>query len=169
MARTHSMSVLLPSRACTLAQKVSRATPTPAWRPLACPRAGGVRRSLRSPLRLASDQGRVVERVHRSAHQARYHPRIIGTIDYVASTVIPQCGPWVVPTRWRRGRQDERRLLRVRVHDRAEPRPEHLRSLFTIKADGAASILVGLTTQRLESKNDELASTYKAAINSFKS
>ena len=38
----------------------------------------------------------------------------------------------------------------------------HLRSLFTIKQDGAASILIGLTAQCLESRYADLAPTYKA-------
>ena len=45
----------------------------------------------------------------------------------------------------------------------------HLRSLFAIKSDGAASILIGLTTQCLESRYAELGPTYKAIISSFKS
>ena len=38
-----------------------------------------------------------------------------------------------------------------------------------IKSDGAASILVGLTAQCLESRYADLAPTYKAVIASFKS
>ena len=101
-----------------------------------------------------------------------------GTIDYVASTVIPQCGP-LGECRFANGdgvegrmiSQDEKKGCYVYEYTIEQSRgpKRHLRSLFTIKADGAASILVGLTTQCLESKNDELASTYKAVINSFKS
>ena len=44
----------------------------------------------------------------------------------------------------------------------------HLRSLFTIKADAGASILVGLTAQCLEDKYPALEATYTAVISSFK-
>ena len=44
----------------------------------------------------------------------------------------------------------------------------HLRSLFTIKADGASSIIISLTAQCLESRHAALAPTFKAVIDSFK-
>ena len=44
----------------------------------------------------------------------------------------------------------------------------HLRSLFTIKADAGASILVGLTAQCLEGRYAELSPVYKEVIKSFK-
>ena len=44
----------------------------------------------------------------------------------------------------------------------------HLRSLFTIKADAYAPILVSLTAQCLESKHGEFKATARAVIDSFK-
>ena len=45
----------------------------------------------------------------------------------------------------------------------------HLRSLFAIKADGAASVLITLTAQCLEPKHAAVAATFKAIIESYAS
>ena len=100
-----------------------------------------------------------------------------GTIDFVASTVIPQCGP-NGQCSFANGDLVEGRMLSSEtikgcyVYDytieQSRGPKRHLRSLFTIKADGAASILVGLTAQCLEGKYAELAPTFKAVIASFK-
>ena len=100
-----------------------------------------------------------------------------GTIDYVASTVIPQCGA-AGQCSFANGDGVEGRMIsqetikgcyvyEYTIEQSRGPK-RHLRSLFTIQADGAASILVGLTTQCLDSRDAELASMYKAVINSFK-
>ena len=137
-----------------------------------------------------------------------------GTIDYMAATIIPQCGAYG-ECRFANGDAIEGRMLEsaakgstyvrhvtarpwprwllllllpgVRVSSGARARlcpgrqvydytieqsrgpKRHLRSLFAIKSDGAASILIGLTTQCLESRYAELGPTYKAIISSFKS
>ena len=99
-----------------------------------------------------------------------------GTIDFVAATVIPQC-----PTgqcSFKNGDLVEGRMLSSEsikdcyIYDytieQSRGPKRHLRSLFTIKADAGASILVGLTAQCMEDKYADLAPTFKEVIKSFK-
>lgn len=100
-----------------------------------------------------------------------------GTIDYVASTVIPKCGA-SGECRFANGDTIEGLMLSsdtvngCYVYDytieQSRGPKRHLRSLFTIKADGGASVLIGLTAQCLEPRYAELASTYKQVLTSFK-
>jgi len=99
-----------------------------------------------------------------------------GTIDYVASTVIPQCGANGRCT-FANGDAIEGKMLEqtafkgnyvydYTIEQKGGPK-RHLRSLFSIKADGASSILVTLTAQCLESRHASLAGTFKDVIESF--
>lgn len=99
-----------------------------------------------------------------------------GTIDYVGSTLIPQCG--VDPCKLKNGDGVEGRMLNTETvrgfysYDYTIASngglTRRLQSLFTVKADGASSILISLTAQCIEDRYDAVADTFKGVLNSFK-
>lgn len=100
-----------------------------------------------------------------------------GTIDYVASTVIPQCGA-NGECRFSNGDAIEGKMISqglvkgnyfydYTIEQKGGPK-RRLQSLFSIQADGASSILVGVNAQCIDSKHAALASTFKDVINSYK-
>ena len=94
-----------------------------------------------------------------------------GTIDYVANTVLPQCGDLSYACSFDAGDQIDAKMLSKEtvkgcyvydytIQQRGGPK-RHLRSLFTIQADGGSSLLVGLTAQCLDGKYSGLEATFK--------
>ena len=101
-----------------------------------------------------------------------------GTIDYVANTVLPQCGDLSYACSFEKGDPIDAKMLSkdtVRgsyvydytIQQKGGPK-RHLRSLFTVQSDGAASILVGLTAQSLDANYAGLAPTFKQVLESYK-
>jgi len=101
-----------------------------------------------------------------------------GNIDYVASTVIPSCSSNGA-CRFANGDAIEGRMISSAVRkgnyvydytiEQKNGPKRHLLSLFTVQADAGASILVSLTAQCLDSRYGELAPTFNAVIESYKS
>lgn len=103
-----------------------------------------------------------------------------GTIDFVANTVLPQCGDLSYACSFAKGDGIDAQMLSkdtdkkgnyiydYTIEQRGGPK-RHLRSLFTVQADGAANIIVGLTAQSLDSGYKELEPTFKAVLASYKS
>lgn len=100
-----------------------------------------------------------------------------GTIDFVASTVLPQCGDLSYGCSFERGDGIDSKMLEqsafkgnyvydYTIQQKGGPK-RHLRSLFAVKADGGASVLVTLTAQCLEPKHDAMKATFKAVLESF--
>lgn len=98
-----------------------------------------------------------------------------GNIDYVASTLIPQCG--VDACSIKNGDATEGTMLKKEtvkgfysyeytIALRDGP-TRHLQSLFTVKEDGASSIIISLTAQCLEDRFDAVADTFKGVLSSF--
>jgi hypothetical protein len=101
-----------------------------------------------------------------------------GTIDYVANTVLPQCGDLSYACSFSRGDDIDANMLSkdtikgnynydYTIQQKGGPK-RHLRSLFTVQADGGASLLVGLTAQCLEPSYAELAPMFKSVLASYK-
>ena len=103
-----------------------------------------------------------------------------GNIDYVASTIIPQCNGGDCklaagdPIEGKMVSQDTIKgsyVYDYTIEQKGGPK-RHLRSLFAIKADpikdGASSILVSLTAQCLEASHKDLAPMFKAVMESYK-
>jgi len=101
-----------------------------------------------------------------------------GTIDFVANTVLPQCGDLSYACSFKQGDDIDAKMLSQStikgnyVYDysieiKGGPK-RRLQSLFTVQADGGSSILVGLSAQSLDSNYGALASTFKDVINSYK-
>jgi len=101
-----------------------------------------------------------------------------GTIDYVANTVLPQCGDLSYACSFDAGDQIDAKMLSKEtvkgcyvydytIQQRGGPK-RHLRSLFTIQADGGSSLLVGLTAQCLDGKYSGLEATFKQVLSSYK-
>jgi hypothetical protein len=101
-----------------------------------------------------------------------------GTIDFVGSTLLPQCGSNGACA-FASGDDIEGVMLEqasvkgsfvydYTIQQQGGPM-RHLRSLFAIKADGAASVLITLTAQCLEPKHAAVAATFKAIIESYAS
>ena len=100
-----------------------------------------------------------------------------GNIDYVASTVIPQCGS-NGECRFANGDAIEGRMLsqetvkgnyvyEYTIEQKQGPK-RRLRSLFTIQADGASSILIGLTCQCLDYQNADVGSMFQEVLASYR-
>lgn len=99
-----------------------------------------------------------------------------GTIDYVASTIIPQCGADTCSLK--NGDGVEGRMLKQEAAKgcysfdytitQSGGFTRRLQSIFTVKEDGASSILISLTAQCIEDRYDAVADTFKGVLNSFK-
>lgn len=100
-----------------------------------------------------------------------------GTIDFVANTVLPQCGDLSYACTFAKGDGIDAQMLSkdivkgnyaydYTIEARGGPK-RHLRSLFTVQADAGSSILVGLTAQCLEPRYKELAPTFKQVLASY--
>jgi len=101
-----------------------------------------------------------------------------GTIDYVANTVLPQCGDLSYACSFERGDGVDAKMLSqastkgnyiydYSIEQKGGPK-RRLQSLFTIQADEGSSILVGLTAQCLDDRYAGLAPTFKEVISSYK-
>ena len=101
-----------------------------------------------------------------------------GTIDFVANTILPQCGDISYACSFSKGDGIEGKMVSQAVlkgnyfydytiEQKGGPL-RHLKSIVGIKADGGSSLLVGLGAQCLESKYGAESATLKAVIDSFK-
>lgn len=102
-----------------------------------------------------------------------------GSIDFVGNTVLPQCGDISYPCSFEKGDKINAVMLDkstvggnyvydYTIQEKGGPL-RHLRSLFTVKADGGASILVGLTAQCLEPNYAGMSATFKEVLKSYTS
>mmetsp|Transcript_24988 Transcript_24988/g.70385 ORF Transcript_24988/g.70385 Transcript_24988/m.70385 type:complete len:319 (-) Transcript_24988:195-1151(-) len=102
-----------------------------------------------------------------------------GNIDFVANSVLPQCGDISYPCSFDKGDKVNAVMLDkstvggnyvydYTIQERGGPL-RHLRSLFTVKADGGASVLVGLTAQCLEPNYAGMSATFKEVLKSYSS
>lgn len=100
-----------------------------------------------------------------------------GTIDFVANTVLPQCGDISYPCSFEKGDKIEAKMLEqstvggnyvydYTIQEKGGP-VRHLRSLFTVKTDGGAGILVGLTAQCLELNYAGKSALFKEVLKSY--
>jgi hypothetical protein len=99
-----------------------------------------------------------------------------GNIDYVASTLIPQCGAGTCSIK--NGDEQEGVMLKKETVkgyysfdyqiSQRNGATRRLQSLFTVKEDGASSILISLTAQCLEDRYDTVAENFKGVLGSFK-
>ncbi len=100
-----------------------------------------------------------------------------GTIDFVGNTLLPQCGDLSYGCSFQRGDMIDGKMLAKEtfkgnyvydytIEQKGGPK-RHLRSIFAIKADAGASVLVTLTAQCLEARHADLAPTFKAVIESY--
>jgi hypothetical protein len=102
-----------------------------------------------------------------------------GTIDFVANTVLPQCGDISYPCSFDKGDKIEAKMLEqstvngnyvydYTIQEKGGP-IRHLRSLFTVRVDGGASLLVGLTAQCLEPNYAGKSALFQEVLKSYSS